>query len=112
MSRWCSYTPLPQTVLKATVEGIIHKLFDRLELYHGFVFVSHALAYLTASKNGLSDMELEDLLSLDDEVLNDVFQHWLPPVRRIPPLLIPRLQDELASYVMQREANGTVVFYW
>ena len=60
----------------------------------------------------MSNIELEDLLSLDDEVLNDVFQYWLPPVRRIPPLLIPRLQDELSSYIMQREANGTVVIYW
>lgn len=75
-------------------------------------FTFRSLAYLTASKNGLSDVELEDVLSLDDVVLNDVFQHWLPPVRRIPPLLIPRLQDELSSYVMQREANETVVFYW
>jgi len=74
--------------------------------------VSHALSYLTASKNGLSDVEMEDVLSLDDVVLNDVFQHWLPPVRRIPPLLLPRLLDELSSYIMQREANGTVVFYW
>jgi len=84
----------------------------QVEKYHGRVFVSHALSYLTASKNGLSDVELEDVLSLDEEVLNDVFQHWLPPIRRIPPLLIPRLHDELSSYIMQREANGTIVYYW
>jgi len=63
-----------------------------VERYHGRMLVSHALAYLTASKDGLGDVEMEDILSLDDDVLNDVFQHWLPPVRRIPPLLIPRLQ--------------------
>jgi NACHT domain- and WD repeat-containing protein len=84
----------------------------QIEKYHGRIFVSHALSYLTASKNGLSDVELEDVLSLDEEVLNDVFQHWLPPIRRIPPLLIPRLHDELSSYIMQREANGTIVIYW
>jgi len=50
------------------VSGIINRLFDRLELYHGLIFVRHALSYLTASKNGLSDMEMEDLLSLDDRV--------------------------------------------
>jgi len=83
-----------------------------VERNHGHVFVSHALSYLTVSKNGLSDVEMEDVLSLDDVVLNDVFQHWLPPIRRVPPLLLPRLQDELSSYIIQREANGTVVFYW
>ena len=76
------------------------------------VFVSHALSYVTASRNGLSDTELEDVLSLDDTVLNDVFQHWLPPLRRLPPLLIPRLFDELERYLVEREANGTNVVYW
>jgi len=74
--------------------------------------VSHALSYLTASRNGLSDAELEDILSLDDTVLNDVFQHWLPPLRRLPPLLIPRLVDELERYLVEREANGATVVYW
>jgi len=55
---------------------------------------------------------MEDVLSLDDLVLNDVFQHWLPPIRRIPPLLLPRLHDELSSYMTQREANGTVAYFW
>ena len=111
---WSSYTPLNycQSRLEYTVKGIINKLFEKVEKYQGKIFVTHALSYLTASKNGLSDVELEDVLSLDDIVLNDVFQHWLPPIRRIPPLLLPRLHDELSSYIMQREANGTIVFYW
>lgn len=110
--RWSSYFKGEDIVLEPTVHAIINKLFDRVEKYHGYIFVSHTLAYLTASKMGLSDVEIEDILSLDDEVLNDVFQHWLPPIRRIPPLLIPRLQDELSRYILEREANGTIVFYW
>lgn len=110
--RWCSYFKGDEIALEPTVHAIINQLFDRVEKYHGYIFVSHTLAYLTASKNGLSDVEIEDILSLDEEVLNDVFQHWLPPIRRIPPLLIPRLQDELSRYILEREANGTIVFYW
>jgi len=110
--RWCSYSELDQIILQPTVAKIINMLFDRVERYHGYIFVSHSLSYLTASRTGLSDVELEDLLSLDDVVLNDVFQHWLPPLRRVPPLLITRLRDELSSYLTMRETNGTVVFYW
>ena len=36
-----------------------------------FVFspkVSHALAYVTASKSGVSEPEIEDFISLDDKV--------------------------------------------
>ena len=52
-----------------------------------FMQVSHALAYVTAAKSGVSETELEDLISLDDKVLDDIYQYHLPPVRRIPPLL-------------------------
>ena len=110
--QWRSYQPLSHTTLEFCIQGIINTLFDRLEKYYGATFVKHALSYLTASKNGLSDTELEDLLSLDDMVLNDVFIHWLPPIRRIPPQLWPRLYHQLSSYITQREANGVIVFYW
>lgn len=52
----------------------IMMLFDRIELQHGRLLVFHALAYITASKSGLSESELEDLISLDDKVLDDVYQ--------------------------------------
>ena len=39
-----------------------------LPCQHGKLLVSHALAYITASKSGLSESELEDLISLDDKV--------------------------------------------
>ena len=44
------------------------KLLDRIENQHGKILVSHALGYLTAAKSGLSEAELEDLLSLDEKV--------------------------------------------
>lgn len=89
---WSSYDSIDRTTLELTVEAAVARLFDRIERYHGRLFVSHALGYLTASKDGLSDVEMDDIMSLDEVVLNDVFQHWVPPVRRIPPLLVPRLQ--------------------
>ncbi len=110
--QWKSYTLPSQTVLEFTVKGVINKLFDGVERNHGRTFVMHALSYITASRNGLSDAELEDILSLDDVVLNDVFIHWIPPVRRIPPLLWPRLYDDLSIYMVHREANGIVVYWW
>ena len=110
--RWRSWSAMDITVLENNVKGVINKLLDRTEKYHGKMFVSHVLSYITASRHGLSDMEIEDVLSLDDSVLNDVFIHWLPPVRRIPPLLWPRLHNELRSYIIQRESHSTIVYYW
>jgi len=74
--------------------------------------VFHALAYITASKSGLSEAELEDLISLDDIVLDDVYQYHMPPVRRIPPLLWTRIKNDLPNYLSEREADGVSVQNW
>ena len=52
------------------------------------------------------DNEVEDLLSCDEEVLTDVFQWWVPPLRRIPPLLWVRIRSELAPYLVERGLEG------
>ena len=57
--------------------------------------MSHALAYVTASKNGVSEPEIEDFISLDDRVLDDIYQYHLPPTRRIPPLLWTRVSSDI-----------------
>ena len=36
------------------------------------------ISYITASKSGLSETELEDILSLDEEVLDEVFRFSFP----------------------------------
>ena len=48
----------------------IFLLFEKVENKHGWLLVSHALSYVTASKNGVSEPEIEDLISLDDKVLD------------------------------------------
>jgi hypothetical protein len=66
VSLWKSYTI--DVFLAPTIPDCILKLFERIENQHGRVLVTHALAYITASKNGLSEAELEDLISLDEVV--------------------------------------------
>lgn len=71
--RWKSYSSEDECVLQSTVRAAIASVFEKLEYRHGQLLVSHALSYITRSKNGVSDSEMEDLLSLDDEVLSDVY---------------------------------------
>ncbi|KAL0271659.1 UNVERIFIED_CONTAM: hypothetical protein PYX00_008681 [Menopon gallinae] len=110
--RWRSYTKPQETHLAATVMDSIMMLFERIEKQHGRILVFHALAYITAAKSGLSESELEDLISLDDRVLDDVYQYHLPPVRRIPPLLWTRIRNDLPNYLSEREADGVSVMNW
>ncbi len=110
--RWHSYSIINQCILHPNIVDMISLIFDRLEDYHGKMLVSRALAYITLSPNGLAESELEDLLSLDDDVLNDVYQFWLPPVRRIPPSLWTRARSDISNYLVEREADGVSVIYW
>ena len=46
--------------------------FARLERDHGEALVRRALGYITASRKGVTFNELEDLLSLDDMVMEEL----------------------------------------
>ena len=82
--------------------GVLTKIYILEESYllkmTYYLFSSHVILYFTA-KHGLSEFELEDILSCDDDVLNDVYKHWTPPTRRIPPLLIVRLRYDLGQFL-------------
>jgi hypothetical protein len=107
---WKSYTT--NQIVPRSIDECIKALFNRVENAHGKILVSHALAYVTAAKNGLSDSEVEDLISIDETVLNDIYQYHLPPIRRIPPLLWTRIKADVPAYLSEREADGISVVFW
>ena len=55
----------------------------------------------------MTENELEDILSCDDTVLNDVYQYWTPPIRRLPPLLLVRIKADLQQYL-----GKFLISYW
>jgi len=68
---WTSDSGQPPESLAPGVKGIIEKnMIDRLkkEASHGKALVSHALGYLAASRYGLAEDEMLDLLSRDLQV--------------------------------------------
>ncbi len=95
--RWRSFQEVPAAWRETT--DVIEALMDRLEQEHSPELTKMSLSLLTLSREGLSQLELEDALSLDDEVLTEAFQWWLPPVVRVPPLLVTWLLSELKEYL-------------
>jgi NACHT domain- and WD repeat-containing protein len=74
---WPSGDGQPPKPLEPGIEGIIQgNMIPRLadEGNHGKAFLSHALGYLAASRNGLAEDELVDLLSRDIEVYEAFFR--------------------------------------
>ncbi|XP_035676378.1 NACHT domain- and WD repeat-containing protein 1-like isoform X2 [Branchiostoma floridae] len=107
--RWKSYTPESELRIAQSARAAINLLYERLEVQHGTIFVSHTMGYIAAARNGIAEHELEDVLSLDDEVLDDVYQYWSPPNKdlvRIPPLIVTRLKYDIMEYLAERQADG------
>ncbi|KAJ3211260.1 hypothetical protein HDU67_004656 [Dinochytrium kinnereticum] len=95
-----------------TTVGLFEEVLDRIEEKLGRVFVSRAVGYLTAAKRGLSRRELEDILSCDEDVLTDVYKALDPPIRRIPPILIIKLLEELGSSIEEKQIDGVHALFW
>ena len=108
-SSWTSYDGLKhmQSAIKPDVRGLIIALFGRLVKDHGEYLVKATLAYITIAKFGVSETELNHLCSCEDDVLADVYEWWLPPVRILPPLLITRVLTDLEKYLQFRGEGST-----
>jgi len=109
---WKSYEALPE--LSNDIPGLLRDLFTRLskESNHGGMLVSHSLGYIAAGKNGLSEDELLDALSMDQEMLAD-FQRRSPKSPksdRLPVVIWSRLYFDLEPYLTERSADGTSLF--
>ncbi len=108
--RWRSHDGVPE--LHPTIRGVIRDdLFARLsaEANHGRVFVRHALGYLGAAKNGLSEDEMLEVLSADAEVLDDFRRRSpkSPQVASLPVAVWSRLYFDLEPYLTERSADET-----
>ncbi|KAJ8318732.1 hypothetical protein KUTeg_003823 [Tegillarca granosa] len=113
--KWKSYTQENQIDLAESVQVAISTLFRRLESKFGQVVSSHALGYITVGLNGLSEIEIEDALSCDDEALNDVYRYHNPPVDgivRIPSVLWARIRFEIREYLVERLSEGKHTLNW
>lgn len=113
--QWHSYTNISETNIATSTPEAIRQFFTNVEDQYGKVLVQKTLGYLTAAKSGLTEPELEDSLSLDNDVLNEVYQYWDPPDKgllRIPTLLWKRIRYEISDYLVEQHADGKTVFAW
>lgn len=127
-SRWKSDEVIGEEHLRGSVAGVVNQMFDRLEKTYGLQLMRHVLGFLTFSKSGelilrpivrifltfstgVSDLEMVDLLSCRDEVLDEVFQYSkLESVRRVPVHVWLRVRQEISSMLVEK-SNGTLRWY-
>ena len=82
--KWTSFY-IPHNKFKSclNIDSCIEYLFEILEKNHGKMLFSRTMIYMSSFKNGISESELEDILSIDDEVLSEIFEYHVPPVSSI-----------------------------
>ena len=113
ISTWHSYDPIDVELQKLkTVDDCIRYLFNHLKTVHNSTLFRRAICYMTACRNGISQNELEDVLSLDDDVLKSVFEHYIPPIRRLPGILWTRIRNDLDEYITEKEVDNLSVISW
>ncbi|XP_076192190.1 NACHT and WD repeat domain-containing protein 2 isoform X1 [Aptenodytes patagonicus] len=110
---WRSHKDVDESSLCVTVHESIEQLFWSLENKCGSRLLSRALGYITMSKSGLSEMELEDILALDNSVmyeLNESVRESNP--LRIPYIYIARLKEGLQGYLIERQVRNVTLLLW
>jgi WD40 repeat protein len=114
---WRSFDAAEACVLREGLAGIIDVLFDRLSgnVNHGQLLASRSLGYLAAARYGLTEDEMLDVLSADEEVWKEFLDRARhePPEPRLPLIVWSRLYFDLEPYLAERVVpGGTVVSFY
>uniref|UniRef100_A0A8C2ITE3 NACHT and WD repeat domain containing 2 n=1 Tax=Cyprinus carpio TaxID=7962 RepID=A0A8C2ITE3_CYPCA len=110
---WRSHKDVDDKSLSSTVHESIEQLFYSTENKLGSHFVFRALGYITMARAGLTELELEDILSLDNSVLGDIMVSCnLKSPLRISYDFIARLKEELEGYLVERQVHNVTLMVW
>ena len=111
--KWTSfYTPDERFLRLRSIDSSIKYIFQNLENLHGKIVFSRCMFYFSIFNDGISENEIEDILSIDDDVLSDVFQHHEPTIRRFPGALWQRIKNDLKDYIFESKADDIRVLHW
>ncbi|XP_051531266.1 NACHT domain- and WD repeat-containing protein 1 [Myxocyprinus asiaticus] len=110
--QWPSHTSMSNVHLGISVQEVLAQFVQSLEENHGKKLVSHALSFILLSRHGLSEAELQDVLSLDNDVLAEIYKFWLPPnhtLLRFPRIHWSRLRHDLRDHLTERWEGGIIL---
>jgi WD40 repeat protein len=111
-SSWQSFSRIPH--ISPSVKLLILGFFNSLANSHGHRLVNQTICLLTLAKDGLSETELQELLSLDDETLLEQYEWWVPPEHVLPAAPFTMLITALMPFLSHRgqDFSGELVFWY
>lgn len=96
----------------STVDGQISLLFQQLNNDFGEKLVRSFISHMTIARGGLSLQEIQHIVSLDSDVLKEVFKWHSTPDGLVPPLLIANVVNRLDPYLVKRKVDDVSTIYW
>jgi WD40 repeat protein len=108
--RWISWQDAE--TLPGSIETLVADIIRRLHARHGERIADRALDYLTASRFGVSDEEMRDLLWQDVEARAEFDLRKnkdQPDVSALPPVIWSRIYFELAPYLKEQGIDGALL---
>jgi len=109
--RWRSWDTDIQ--IPNTVQGQITLLFKQLRNDFGMNLVVSVISHLTLTPpGGINVEELCEAVSMDDEVLKEVFRWHETPDLMVPPLLVIEIIGRLEPYLSHRRVDDLETRCW
>ena len=96
----------------STTQDCIRYVFNSCEKLYGKFLFYRLVFYLTIFEYGVSESELEDILSIDDELLTSISEQKYLKIRRFPVTFWSRIKYELEHFLTKRDFDDIQVVSW
>jgi hypothetical protein len=90
----------------------IRFLFEKNEKIFGKVLFSRLVFYLSIFKSGISESELDDLLTVDDAVMYEVMCNYDSLFKRFPMYLWILIKHEIKDFLIETEFDSMILVSW
>ncbi|XP_054845628.1 uncharacterized protein LOC129336525 [Eublepharis macularius] len=109
---WTSFSPETEVCLPQNIPDLYTQTLDRMEKFHGGQVLKSMAAYVTLSRNGITQEELLDLMSMDEGVIQEIAKFQNVSVSAFPLVLWLKLLDDLGEHLREQRSDNSYVFSW
>ncbi|XP_071979384.1 uncharacterized protein [Engystomops pustulosus] len=108
--QWTSYTP--EILLHPNITKMYSGILSRLEKNHGVQVIKKTTSYISLARNGITQEELLDMLSLDQSVMDEIRQYQGIAVPVFPEVLWIKLRNDFGMHLVEQRTDDSYVINW
>ncbi|KAM6439908.1 uncharacterized protein PHA67_022331 [Liasis olivaceus] len=109
---WTSFSPETEVCLPQNIPDMYSWMLSRMERSHGEQVIQRMAAYVTLSRNGITQEELLNLMSMDCVVIQEIKKFRKNSVSAFPLVLWLKFLDDLGDDLREQRTDNTYVFTW